>query len=175
MNTVSSRLTDAWQQSPIGENTLCASLREPPWCIVGVVSQQEGVSLPGRTDLTVRAESPGMFSFEILMHCGSWGVLWGVVSPAGVMSACFPDDCAIGGGARAYTHTPTHTHTLIYGYTAAQQDPAFVGSEYIQRVHSEKMHIYSIYALTNTHSDAHTVGRYTHTPWCSCCKHMGDR
>lgn len=116
MNTVSSRLTDAWQQSPIGENTLCASLREPPWCIVGVVSQQEGVSLPGRTDLTVRAESPGMFSFEILMHCGSWGVLWGVVSPAGVMSACFPDDCAIGGGVRMHTHT--HSDLWIHSSPA---------------------------------------------------------
>lgn len=147
MNRVSSRLTDARQPPPTGANALCASLREPPRCIVGVVSQQEGVSLPGRRDLTVRAESPGMFSFEILMHCGSWGVLWGVVSPAGVMPACCPDDCAKGNDAHTcaltYTHTHTHTNTdtqihtpLIYGYTAAQQDLAFVGSECIQRVHS---------------------------------------
>lgn len=59
-----------WQQPPHGANTLCASLWEPPRCIVGVVSQHGGVSLPGRRDLTVRAMSPGMFSFEILMHCG---------------------------------------------------------------------------------------------------------
>lgn len=111
MNTVSSRLTDAWQRPPTEANTLCASLWEPPRCIVGVVSQQGGVSLPGRRDLTVRAKSPGMFSFEILMHCGSWGVLWGVVSPAGVMPVCCPDDCARGSDAHARTHTHTNTHT----------------------------------------------------------------
>lgn len=145
MNTVSSRLADAQQPPPTGANTLCASLREPPRCIVGVVSQQEGVSLPGRRDLTVRAESPGMFSFEILMHCGSWGVLRGVVGPAGVVPVCCPDGCAKGSDAHEHARTLTHTyantnaqiHTpLIYGYTAAQQDPAFVGSECIQRVHS---------------------------------------
>lgn len=135
MNAVSGRLTDAWQQPPTGANTLCASLWEPPQCIVGVVSQQGGVSLPGRRDHTVRAKSPGMLSFEILMHCGSWGVLWGVVGPAGVVPVCCPDDCARGNDAHAHICTQIHT-PLIYGYTAAQQDPAFVGSEYTQRVHS---------------------------------------
>lgn len=114
MNTVSGRLTDARQPPPTGANTLCASLREPPRCIVGVVSQQEGVSLPGRRDLTVRAASPGMFSFEILMHCGSWGVLWGVVNPVGVVPVCCPDDCAKSNDARAHTHTRTQSQTHKY-------------------------------------------------------------
>lgn len=64
--------------APNIESTLCAPQWEPPRCIVGVAPQQEGVSLPGRRDLTVKAESPGMLSFEILMHCGSCGVLGGV-------------------------------------------------------------------------------------------------
>lgn len=82
MNDVGSRLTDARQHPPT-QNTLQASLWEIPWCIVGVAPPQGGVSLPGRRDLTVRAMSPGMWSFEILMHCGNQGVLWGVVDPAG--------------------------------------------------------------------------------------------
>lgn len=159
-----------------GANALCASLWEPPRCIVGVVSQHGGVSLPGRRDLAVRAKSPGMFSFEIPMHCGSPGVLWGVVGPAGVMLLCCPDDCARGGDAHAHTHVHT---PLVYRYTAAQQDPAFVGSEYTQRVQPAYMH-----ALINTHPDVHA--RYTDlhtlgltegvkTPRCSRCKHMGER
>lgn len=113
MNTVSSRLTDARQQPPTEANTLCASLWEPPRCIVGDVSQQGGVSLPGRRDLTVRAKSPGMFSFEMLRHCGSRGVLWGVVGPAGVMPLRCSNDCARGSDAHAHTHTHirTNTHT----------------------------------------------------------------
>lgn len=180
MNTVSSRLTDARQPPPTEANTLCASIWEPPRCIVGDVSQQGGVSLPGRRDLTVRAKSPGMFSFEILRHCGSRGVLWGVVGPAGVMPVCCPDDCARGNDAHTHIHTQIHT-PLIYGYTAAQQDFAFVGSEYTQRVHSQKC--VCVYALIKTHPDRHAAHRFTHTqshrgsntPRCPCCKHMGER
>lgn len=90
-----SRLTDARQQTPTGADMLCASLCEPPRCIVGVVPQQVGVSLPGRRDLTVRADSPGIFGFEILMHCGSWGVLWERQAQQVLMLACCPD-CAKG-------------------------------------------------------------------------------
>lgn len=135
MHTVSSRLTDARQQPPTGANTLCVSLWEPPRCIVGVVSQQGDVSLPGRRDLTVRAKSPGMWSFEILMHCGSRGVL-------------------------CWVYTQIHT-PLIYGYTAAQQDPAFVGSEYTERVHAEQC----VYVCTHKHTSwyTHSTQVYTHS------------
>lgn len=92
---LNSRLTDAWQRPPTGADMLCASLWEPPRCIVGVVPQQVGVSLPGRIDLTVRAESPGMFAFEILMHCGSWRVLWERQAQRVLVLACCPD-CAKG-------------------------------------------------------------------------------
>lgn len=57
---------------------------------MGVVPQRVGVSLPGRRDLNVRANSPGMFGFEILVHCGSWGALWGAVGPAGDGAAVLP-------------------------------------------------------------------------------------
>lgn len=93
-----------------GKHTVCISRWEPPRCIVGVVSQQECVSLPGRRDLTVRAKSPGMRRFEILMHFGSRGVLWGMVSPAGVVPVRCPDDCAR--GTDAHAHTRTHTSDL---------------------------------------------------------------
>lgn len=117
MNTVSSRLTDARQPPPTGANTLCASLREPPRCIVGVVSQQEGVSLPGRRDLTVRAESPGMLSFEILMHCGSWGVLRGVVGPAGVVPVCV----VLAVARKAAVHMRMHAHACALTHIRKQQ------------------------------------------------------
>lgn len=97
------------------------------------------MSLPGRRDLTVRAKSPGMFSFEILMHCGSWGALWGVVGPAGVVPVCCPDDFVRGTDARTHTQSQKIHTPLIYGYTAAQQDPAFVGWKCTQRVHYQKM------------------------------------
>lgn len=118
---------------------MCISMGATSLHCGSCVSAGGGVSLPGRKNLTVRAESPGMFSFEILMHCGSWGVLWGVVGPAGVTPVCCADDCARGSDAHAHAHTQTHT-PLLYGYTAAQQDLAFVGLEYTQRVHPACIH-----------------------------------
>lgn len=77
----------------------------------GIASQWEGVSLPGRRDLTVRAKSAGMHGFEIVMHCGSPGVLWRVLDPAGVVPVWCPDNCARISDVHAPTCTLAETHT----------------------------------------------------------------
>lgn len=109
-----------------------------------------GVSLPDRRDLTVRAQSPGMFSFEILMHCGSWGVLWGVVNPAGVMPACCPDDCVKG----TATHG-THTHTHLWSMDTQHPSRILPLLKYIHRVHSH------ICVLIYTHPVTQRTDLYT--------------
>ncbi len=108
------------------------------------VSAGGGVSLPGRRDLTVRVKSPGMFCFEKLMHCGS-RVYCGEWQAQRVLCLCVVP--RIVREAVMHMHTDQHKYTqihtpLIYGYTAAQQDPAFVDLEYTERVHSRNACIY---------------------------------